>query len=114
MSVASSQSMLDGNPQRDQRLESLKLQLHEQLISGMDVSVLRSVNPKVLREELRRGAEALCRLHSDLLSQEDRTRLIDELLDETLGLGPLEPLLKDPTVSDILINGPDCVYVERR
>src|SRR6202042_2577934 len=40
--------------------------------------------------------------------------LIDELVDETLGLGPLEPLMHDPTVSDILINGPHCVYVERR
>src|SRR2546423_5425957 len=44
----------------------------------------------------------------------ERERLIDEILDETLGFGPLEALLKDPTISDILVNGPKCVYVERR
>jgi pilus assembly protein CpaF len=95
-------------------LEQLKLQLHEQLISGMDFSVMRTVDPEVLRAELRRGADQLCRMHSDLLTQVERERLIDELVDETLGLGPLEPLMHDPTVSDILINGPDKVYVERR
>jgi pilus assembly protein CpaF len=95
-------------------MEQLKQQLHEQLISGMDFSVMRAVDPNVLRAELRRGAEQLCRAHSDLLTQVERERLIDELIDETLGLGPLEPLMHDPTVSDILINGHEQVYVERR
>ncbi len=99
---------------REQRLQQLKVKLHEQLISGVDHTVLRVVDPRMLREELRRGAERLCSSHSDLLSQADRNRLIDELVDEALGLGPLEPLMHDPTVSDILINGPNCVYVERR
>ena len=99
---------------RDARFQRLKSELHEQLISGMNFSVLRTVDAKVLREELRRGAGQLCGLHAELLSQADRDRLIDELLDETLGLGPLEPLMQDPTISDILINGPHCVYVERR
>jgi pilus assembly protein CpaF len=99
---------------REQRLQQLKVKLHEQLVTSVDVAVLRSVDSRVLRDELRRGAERLCSLHSDLLSQSDRNRLVDELVDETLGLGPLEPLMHDPTVSDILINGPSCVYVERR
>jgi pilus assembly protein CpaF len=99
---------------RDHRFDQLKVELHEQLISGMDFSALRSVEPHVLREELRRGAEELCRVHAELWSHDERARLIDELVDESLGLGPLEPLLNDPTVSDILINGPYCVYVERR
>jgi len=98
----------------DRRFQQLKAELHEQLISGMDFAVLRSVDPHALREELRRGATQLCGLHSDLLSQADRERLIDELVDDMMGLGPLEPLMHDPTVSDILINGPRCVYVERR
>lgn len=102
------------NARREKRLQQLKETLHEQLISRLDFSVLRSVDPSVLREEVRRGASQLCSAHSDLLSQADRVRLIDELVDETLGLGPLEPLMHDPTVSDILINGPHCVYVERR
>ena len=99
---------------RDRRFQQLKAKLHEQLVSGMDFTVLRSVDPHVLRDELRRGAAQLCERHSDLLSQLERNRLIDELVDEALGLGPLEPLMHDPTVSDILINGPHCVYVERR
>ena len=102
----------EGSP--DRRFQQLKVQLHEQLISGMNFSVLRSVDPRVLRDELRHGAERLCGQHADLLSQSERDRLIDELVDETLGLGPLEPLMHDPTITDILINGPECVYVERR
>ena len=92
----------------------LKVELHEQLIGGMDFDVLRSVDPERLRAEIRRGAEELCNLHADLLTRAERNQLIEELVDETLGLGPLEPLMHDPTVSDILINGPKCVYVERR
>jgi pilus assembly protein CpaF len=103
----------DDSP-RDRHLHKLKAELHQQLIGGMDFAVLRSVDPKVLRDELRRGAEHLCAQHADLLSQVDRNRLVEELVDETLGLGPLEPLMHDPTISDVLINGPKCVYVERR
>lgn len=102
------------NPARDRRLLDLKEKLHEQLIGGIDFAVLRSVDPLVLRDELRRGALQLCSLHSDLLSQSDRNRLVEELINEALGMGPLEPLMLDPTISDILINGPQCVYVERR
>jgi pilus assembly protein CpaF len=99
---------------RSQRADDLKAELHEQLIAGLDFAVMRSVRPEALREELRRGAEKLCHSRAGLLNQGDRQRLIDELVDETLGLGPLEPLMHDPTVSDILINGPGCVFVERR
>ena len=95
-------------------LQRLKVELHDKLISGIDFSVVRTVDPRTLRDELRRGAEELCRAHGDLLSRDERSQLVDELIDETIGLGPIEPLLKDPTVSDILINGPFCVYVERR
>jgi pilus assembly protein CpaF len=63
---------------------------------------------------LRRGIEQLCEDRTELLSQDERMRLVNEVIDETLGLGPLEPLLRDPTITDILINGPRTVYVERR
>ncbi|MCC9655257.1 CpaF family protein [Rhodopirellula halodulae] len=99
--------------ERESRFQQLKAEIHEKLISGIDLAASRTANPNRLREELRRGAEQLSRMHSDLLSQAERQRLIDELVDETLGLGPLEPLMRDPTVSDILVNGPNCVYVER-
>jgi pilus assembly protein CpaF len=114
MSGAVASAPLKSGEARDHRFDELKLELHDQLINGLNLSVLRSVEPHVLRAELRRGAEELCQLHAGLLSHDERVQLIDELVDETLGLGPLEPLLNDPTVSDILINGPFCVYVERR
>src|SRR5262245_60007872 len=104
----------DEEKTRARRLDELKTELHEQLIGGIDFAVMRSVGPAVLRDELRRGAEKLCQSRARLLSQSERERLIDDLIDETLGLGPLEPLMHDPTVSDILINGPRCIYVERR
>jgi pilus assembly protein CpaF len=92
----------------------LKAELHERLVNSMNLSVARTVDPEILREELRHGAGQLCSRQAELLSRADRERMIDELVDETLGLGPLEPLMNDPTVSDILINGPYTVYVERR
>ena len=99
---------------RDDRVQRIKKDLHKRLIAGLDVSAIGQMDDYELRNELRRGAEELCSYRSDLLSYEERDRLINEMIDETLGLGPIEPLLRDPTVSDILINGPSTVYVERR
>ena len=96
------------------RLLRLKAELHERLVGSLNLSIVRTVDPDRLREELRRGAEELCNQHGGLLSRTDRERLVEELVDEAIGLGPLEPLMSDPTVSDILINGPHTVYVERR
>jgi pilus assembly protein CpaF len=98
----------------EQQFNRLKAQLHERLVGSLNLSLVRTVDPEWLREELRRGADELCSKHSGLLSQADRERMIDELVYETLGLGPLEPLMADPTISDILINGPHTIYVERR
>ncbi len=98
----------------EERLLRIKKELHQKLISDMDLSAIGSMNEQELREEVRRGAEQLCRQSDDLLSFAERERLIGEVLDETFGIGPLEPLMRDPTVSDILVNGPKCVYVERR
>jgi pilus assembly protein CpaF len=91
----------------------LKAQLHKQLIGGMDLSVLSRISREELRTEVRRMAEELCQRSSNLLNRAERERLVAEVLDETFGLGPLEPLMADPTVSDILINGHNVVYVER-
>ncbi len=93
---------------------ALKREVHQQVISAMDLSNVGRLHEDELRLEVRRQAEALCRRRSDLLSLEERERLVNEVLDETFGLGPLESLMRDPSVSDILINGPKSVYVERR
>lgn len=100
--------------ENDRQLQILKSELHERLVHSLNLSAVRTVEPERLKEELRRGAEELCLLHGGLLSQSDRERLVDDVLHEALGLGPLEPLMHDPTVSDILINGPDSIYVERK
>src|SRR5579885_1936666 len=97
----------------EQRFLLLKSKLHQQLIAEMDLSTIGTMNEQQLRIEVRRAAEELCRMSSALLSLTERERLVNEVLDETFGLGPLEPLMQDPTVSDILVNGPKTVYVER-
>jgi pilus assembly protein CpaF len=106
----------DTLPTEDRMLEELrrlKAQLHHQLVVGMDLAALSTMTKEQLRLEVRRVADDLCQRSSNLLSRQERERLVSEVLDETFGLGPLEPLMKDPTITDILINGPGTVYVER-
>src|SRR5207302_540757 len=91
----------------------LKAQLHHQLVANMDLSVLGTMEKEQLRVEVRRVADDLCQRSSSLLNRTERERLVNEVLDETFGLGPLEPLMNDPTITDILINGHNTVYVER-
>jgi pilus assembly protein CpaF len=91
----------------------LKRELHQRLIASMDLATIGTMNDEELRPEVRKAAEEMCRLTSDLLSLTERERLVNEVLDETFGLGPLEPLMKDPMITDILINGPKTVFIER-
>lgn len=100
-------------PSGPERFRRLKHDLHEKIITSIDMSRIGSMDPKELREEIRRAAEELSRSSSGGLNLTERERLVDEVLDETFGLGPLEPLLRDPTISDILINGPKTIFVER-
>ncbi len=93
---------------------ALKRELHQQVVAAMDMSALGTMREEELRLEVRRQAEALCRRRADLLSLSERERLVDEVLDETFGLGPLEALMRDPEISDILINGPKTIYIERK
>lgn len=101
-------------PQSDSKFVALKRELHQQVISTLDISAVGKWNQEQLRMEVRRQAEIVCRTRKDLLSSAERERIVTEVLDEAFGLGPLEPLMSDPDVSDILINGPKTVYVERR
>jgi pilus assembly protein CpaF len=101
-------------PAADERFLRLKQELHRQLIASMDLSAIGTMDEEELRSEVRRAAQQLSHHSSDLLSLTERERLVSEVLDETFGLGPLEPLMRDGTITDILINGPKTVYVERR
>ena len=91
----------------------LKAQLHQQLVANMNLAAMNNVNQDTLRSEVRRVLEELCNRSNHLLNRPVRERLVTEVMDETFGLGPLEPLMADPTVTDILINGHQTVYVER-
>ncbi|MBI1346359.1 CpaF family protein [bacterium] len=92
----------------------LKKDLHKRLITGMDLATVRTLDDYELRRELRAALEEMTDTCGDLLSHDERERLVSEVIDETLGLGPLDSLTRDPTVTDILVNGPKVIYVERR
>src|SRR5438128_6024659 len=111
--TAASNHDLDISAIAQERFRRLKGQLHQQLIADMDLAAIGVLSSEDLRIEVRRAAEELCHQSSDLLNQSEREQLVKEVLDETFGLGPLEPLLSDPTITDILINGCKTIYVER-
>jgi pilus assembly protein CpaF len=99
---------------KDSAFEELKQRIHAKLVDKLDLSRVGEMDGDTLRREIRLVIEHLCDTEDTLLNRSERDRLVSEVLDETFGLGPLEMLLKDPTISDILINGPKNVYCERR
>ncbi len=107
-------TMLSPEEAKKANFEELKQHIHGKLVDKLDLSRVSELEGDVLRREIRLVVEHLCDTENALLNRTERERLIDEVLDETFGLGPLEVLLKDPTISDILINGPKHVYTERR
>ena len=111
---ASAPAIRNGDDQKKVEFENLKRKIHSKLVDKLDLTRVGELEGDVLRREIRLVVEHLCDSEDTLLNRNERDRLIEEVLDETFGLGPLEFLLKDPTISDILINGPHNIYVERR
>jgi pilus assembly protein CpaF len=97
----------------DLHLDELKTRIHQEILSRMDWQRLESMPAERLRPELRNLTEELMVKHKMALNETERQTVIQAIQDEMLGLGPIEPLLADPTVSDILVNGPHKVYAER-
>ena len=95
------------------RLQKLKAEIHRQLVEGLDLSRLHRIKPERLRREVREMAIKLTSTSPEMLNELERERLVDEIMHEAFGLGPLEGPMNDPTVSDILVNGPREVYLER-
>src|SRR5712692_2441057 len=91
----------------------IKSQIHAQLISSLSSEQLKSLSKEGVRGQIGDVVEALIVDGQIPMTLAERERLVEEVLDEVFGLGPLEPLLKDATISDILVNGYDNVYVER-
>ncbi|HEV8145437.1 MAG TPA: CpaF family protein [Bryobacteraceae bacterium] len=92
---------------------AIKTQIHSKLLNSLTPDQLKTLNKDGMREQIGNVVERLIADEQIPLTLTERERVIEEVLDEVFGLGPLEPLLKDPTVSDILVNGFDNIYVER-
>ncbi|HYG11927.1 MAG TPA: CpaF family protein [Pyrinomonadaceae bacterium] len=94
--------------------QEMKSRLHRAIINRMDLTKLGQLDAEQLRAEVSRLAEGLLAVENTPLSTSDRERLVEEVRHELFGLGPLEPLLADPSISDILVNSPQNIYIERR
>ncbi len=104
----------DARKQLEQEL-STKHYYHQRLLETLDLGLLASLEKEKAKQDLHEAiVQLMAEDQSHVLSAEGRKRVIQQIEDEVFGLGPLEPLLHDPTVSDILVNGPKSVYVERR
>jgi pilus assembly protein CpaF len=100
--------------QEDQAYQDLKSSVHSRLLDRIDLAAMENMPEERLRVELKVLVEQLLAEQGTVLNQDERARLVRDIQNEVLGLGPLEPLLSDPTISDILVNTCNMVYVERR
>jgi len=104
----------DPDDSQEREFQQVKEDIHRQVIGRIDLSFIGTMNDRELRLEVRRIAEQVLEQEGGRLTPEDRERLLEDVIAETFGLGPLEMLLKDTTISDIMINGSSTVYVERK
>ncbi len=111
--TANPQGKAKVSKEKVEQFNTLKMRLHRKLIDQLDLTRMVG-DDETLREQVKELVSQLADQENTLLNYNERQRLISEVLDETFGLGPLEVLLADPTISDILVNGPKQVYVERR
>ncbi len=104
---------MDRDRKRRERLGEIKLELHRSLLDNLNLSALDTATETDLRAEITSIASEVLEEKGIVLNREDRAQLTQELYDEVKGLGPLETLLKDDSVNDILVNGPQRIFVER-
>src|ERR1043166_3488823 len=102
----------DGSGQHS--FQEMKARLHRTLINRMDLTKLSSLTQEQVHAEVSRLADSVLAQDAMPLSAAERERLVNDVQHELFGLGPLEPLLADPTISDILVNSHDTIYIERR
>ncbi len=101
------------DPQQESKLHAIEDEIHRQVIGAIDLSSVSMLDEEDLQFKIRFNADMLLKdLHPDL-SPEEQAEIIEHVLNETFGFGPLESLLHDPSVTDIMVNGFDTVYVER-
>ncbi len=93
--------------------QDLKSRIHRKLIDKLDLANLDGIDDEQLQTEIGKTVAVLVKTEGVPLNKEEELRLVDEILNEMLGLGPLEPLLNDQTISDILVNNAKKIYIER-
>jgi len=100
--------------ERQAYLQQLKVRIHQQLVERLDVQNLKALPHETVRGEVRVLIRELCQSEKGLINSTEQEKLMDDVMDETFGLGPLETLLKDQTITDILVNKYDRIYCERK
>ncbi len=103
----------DKEQKRKERMGELKLELHRELLENLNLAALDQASESDLRAEINEITTEVLNQKAMVLNREDRNQLNKELYDEVRGLGPLETLLEDDTVNDILVNGAKQIFVER-
>ena len=111
--VRNAQQNASGDGSGTEDFARIKTELHKEIVGSLDFEQVRKTPREELKNRLRRSLTDTIQNRQLPLNRGERDRLVDEILDEIMGLGPLEPLLEDDTITDILINGPDTVFVER-
>jgi pilus assembly protein CpaF len=101
-------------PSPEAAYQELKSRVHNRLFENLDLAKLSKVSEDRIRQDVALATQRILEDEKVLLTLDERDRFVREIQDEVFGLGPLEPLLADPTISDILVNGSDQIYVERR
>jgi pilus assembly protein CpaF len=101
------------NPLLSDKLLDAKVRLHRRLIEEINLQALEKLSEEEMRAHIHELVTQYILVERLALNQQELNDFVAEILDEMTGLGPLEPLLKDASISDILINGHECVYVER-
>src|SRR5271154_7640691 len=112
-------SMIGGTPKKAvnsqaEGFQQLKLAVHNRLFETLDVTRLESLEPVLAAQKVTEAISTILDDEGRLLTDTDKNHLIEEIKNELLGLGPLEPLLWDDEITDILVNGHSQVYVEKR
>ena len=100
--------------ERTEKMLALKLAIHRRLLDRLNLAMLDQAPVEQIKSQISAMLPELLADFDEPLNREEREKLVQELVDELLGLGPLEPLLADDTITDILVNGPDTVFVEKR
>ncbi|QDV50363.1 Putative conjugal transfer protein [Gimesia fumaroli] len=107
------ESYLPEGREAELHFQKQKVLIHQELVDSLDLSMLAQISEKELSAEVRSVATEICDEHVAVLEGIDRERLLNELLSEVFGLGPLDNLMSDPTISDILVNHAYEIHIER-